>query len=222
MQTKNGQTSCRQCGVCCTKGGAALHREDLHLLQDRIIPLCNLITIRAGEFAHNPLHDSVGATKHEIVKLKGTGSEWCCCYFDRSSKSCTIYQTRPIACGVLKCWDPQESLNLVGKDLLSRKDILAANTQMQDLVAEYEGECPLPDFNGLTGQLDGEVHEIIASLENLVNRDLQFRNRVVAVSDAVLQEEMFLFGRPLFQILQSFGLSPVQTGTGLKLRLQQK
>jgi Fe-S-cluster containining protein len=222
MITKTKQSSCRQCGACCTKGGPALHGEDLQLIQDRAIPLHDLITIRAGEFAHNPLHDSLRATRHEIVKLKGTGSEWCCCYFDKRSNSCTIYQTRPIACGVLKCWDPEESLKLVEQDLLSRQDILIANGQMVDLVLEYEEQCPLPDFNSLAGDLIGDVQKTISGLEESVNKDLQYRNRVVALSDTVLQEEMFLFGRPLFQILHAFGLSPVAKGTDMGLQVRRQ
>jgi Fe-S-cluster containining protein len=220
MDTNTIQTSCKQCGVCCTNGGAALHGGDISLLQQGLIPRSDLITIRKGEFAHNPVSGKVQATKDEIVKLRGTGGEWTCCYYDAASKGCTIYENRPLACSTLKCWDPEESLKLVETDLLSRLDILTGEDSLQDLVREYERKCPLPDFNSLAHKLINQAQETIALLEEFVNADLDFRNHAVAQSNTVLQEEMFLFGRPLFQLLQPFGLDIVQTGTRLCLRMR--
>ncbi len=115
MATK--QTSCKQCGICCTKGGPALHSADLDLFRQGLIPYSDLITIRKGEFAYNPVTERLQATQNEIVKLKGSGGEWTCCYYDSKSKGCTIYDNRPMACGVLQCWNPEASLALVEKDL---------------------------------------------------------------------------------------------------------
>lgn len=220
MTIKSKQKSCRQCGICCTKGGAALHSEDLVLIEQGTIPLRDLITIRLGEFAHNPLHAKISATNVEIVKLRGTGSGWCCCYFDPDTKGCTIYQNRPQACGVLKCWAPEESLKLVEQDLLNRKEILGDNPRLLALVREYEEACPLPDCSHLAEAFSCEPQKELALLEKLVNRDLGFRNRVVLLSDTILQEEMFLFGRPLFQVLLPFGVESVQQAKGLSLRLR--
>jgi Fe-S-cluster containining protein len=111
MVTK--QTSCKQCGVCCIKGGATLHSVDIALLNNGLVPRKDLVTIRKGEFAYNPVTNCVQATKAEIVKLRGTGKEWICCYYDPKAQGCTIYDNRPMACGVLKCWDPEGSLALV-------------------------------------------------------------------------------------------------------------
>jgi Fe-S-cluster containining protein len=220
MNTSNIQTSCRQCGICCTNGGAALHCGDIFLLQQGLIPRRDLITIRKGEFAHNPVNDKVQATKDEIVKLRGTGREWTCCYYDPVVKGCTIYDNRPVACSTLKCWDPKESLKLVETDLLSRLDIFTGDDSSQDLVREYESECPLPDFNSLSLDLSHQAPGLIAQLEESVNSDLEFRNHAVALADSVLQDEMFLFGRPLFQLLHPFGLDVLQTGTRLNLRVR--
>ena len=220
MNANTIQTSCHQCGICCTNGGAALHHEDISLLQEGLIPRRDLITIRKGEFAHNPVSGKVQATKKEIVKLRGTGREWTCCYYDPASKGCTIYENRPVACSTLKCWDPEESLKLVETDLLSRLDILTGDESLQNLVKEYESQCPLPDFNSLSLELLKQDPGIIVQLEESVNFDLEFRNRAVQLSPTVLQEEMFLFGRPLFQLLQSFGLDSLQTGTRLILQIR--
>jgi Fe-S-cluster containining protein len=218
MDTK--QTSCKQCGICCTKGGAALHSIDIALLEKNLIPRKDLITIRKGEFAFNPVTDRVQATKAEIVKLRGTGKEWTCCYYDPQSKGCTIYDSRPMACSILKCWDPEESLSLVETDLLSRFEILAGDKSLIDLVKEHELTCPLPDFTRLSDALLENPGEIVKRLEQAVNDDIQFRDRAVKKSEQILEEEMFLFGRPLFQLLQPFGLSVLQSGNRLLLRIQ--
>lgn len=219
---KKVQTSCRQCGICCTKGGAALHRDDLSLLREKKIPLSNLITIRKGEFAFNPVTDRVQATANEIVKLRGTGREWTCCYYNDTAKGCSIYEYRPLACHALKCWDPADSLALVESDLLGRFDILVENKAMQRLVNEYETACPLPDFTFLAQNSIKLSDTTIDTLENDINSDLEFRNQAVLGSAEVLQEEMFLFGRPLFQLLQPFGFSISQSGSRLRLHFQKK
>ena len=216
------QTSCKQCGICCTKGGAALHSEDLSLLRLKKISRKNLITIRKGEFAYNPVTEKVQATRNEIVKLCGTGREWTCCYYDVNSRGCTIYDHRPLACRALKCWDPADSLALVETDLLSRFDILEQDVLLHELIAEYETACPLPDFTFLSKKIKKQDSNCLISLEASVNQDLEFRNRFVQGEATVLQEEMFLFGRPLFQLLQSFGVLVYQAGNRLRLQRQEK
>ena len=215
------QTSCRQCGICCTKGGAALHSDDIYLIKKGHIPLKKLVTIRKGEFAFNPVTDKVQPTGKEIVKLRGKGGEWTCCYYDPESKGCTIYDNRPMACSVLKCWDPAETLALVETDLLTRLEIVAEEQSLTDLIEEYERTCPLPDCENLLKNLQDSADTIIMDLEELVNRDLQFRNRVVATSPEILEEEMFLFGRPLFQIVQPFGIHVRQYGNRLQLQTKR-
>ena len=215
------QTSCKQCGICCTKGGAALHKSDITLIDHGLIPRKNLVTIRKGEFAYSPVSENVEAIEGEIVKLKGTGREWTCCYYDPESRSCTIYENRPMSCGVLKCWDPKDSLALIGKDLLSRLEIVRHDESLIELITKYEHTCPLPDFKTLSEKILRTPEVIIASFEELINRDIQFRDRAVAKSVKILEEEMFLFGRPLFQLLQPFGLVVMQSGNKFLLKVQK-
>lgn len=213
------QTSCIQCGICCTKGGAALHTEDLLLLQEDKIPRKNCITLRKGEFAWNPVNEKIEAIASDIIKLRGTGGEWVCCYFDDVTKTCGIYANRPVACRTLKCWEPKETLALIGKNLLSRESILKGDDSLLELVEQYESEILLPDFASLPSKLNLNPKEIIRELENLLNRDLSFRNMCIQHSTQISEEELFLFGRPLFQLLQAFGLAVYQKENRLCLRM---
>jgi hypothetical protein len=97
-------------------------------------------------------------------------------------------------------------------------EIVSQDKKLNDLVTEYDLACPLPDCAKLTAKLLENSEEMIVKLEDAVNCDLQFRNRVVAKSIQILEEEMFLFGRPLFQLLQPFGLLVMQSGNRLILR----
>jgi len=216
------QTACRQCGICCTNGGAALHGSDLEILRRNLLPRKDLITLRRGEFAHNPVTNKVQATAAEIVKLRGTGGEWTCCYYDPATCGCTIYANRPLACRTLKCWDPEKSLALVETDLLSRIDILEGEKELQNLVSRYEEACPLPDFNALALDIRRDPDKCIAELEKQVNADIEFRDRAVKDSTKVSEEEIFLFGRPLFQLLQPFGFAVFQSGKLLRLQWKGK
>ncbi len=214
------QTSCKQCGTCCTKGGAALHSEDLILVRKGNVLRSDCITLRKGEFAHNPVTEKIEAIPREIIKLRGTGGEWACCYLDLNDMSCRIYKNRPLACRTLKCWDPNESLKLAGRDLLSREMILQNETQLLELVMEYEQEFLLPDFIMLPENLKTDKEKMTQILEKMINSDLVFRDKQVQQSSLVAKEELFLFGRPLFQLLQPFGLNVFQKGDHLCLKIQ--
>ncbi len=214
------QTSCRQCGTCCTNGGPALHGEDILLLNQGLIARTSLITIRKGEFAHNPVSDSVQATSEEIVKVKGTEGSWSCCFLDPVLKTCTIYTSRPLACRTLMCWDTESSLALVENDLLSRRQILAGDEKLLACVDQYDALVPSLDFTTLSSLSAKQKRSRISKLEDLINADIQFRDSSIRESERIKDEELFLFGRPLFQLLQPFGFTITQKSNRLLLDVQ--
>ena len=222
MNMKFKQMECLRCGICCQKGGPALHGQDLALVRDGQLPLGDLITIRRGELAYNPLSDRIEPVLQELVKIRGTGQEWCCCYYDPTSKGCSIYRNRPMACGVLKCWQPDETMALVGQDLLSRLDILEEGDSLRSLVQEYERLCPCPDMGEVKKSLAVLDESALRSLEMQVNTDLAFRDQVVRELNLSLTEELFHFGRPLFQLLQTLGVVVAESSQGLRLTIRKK
>ena len=218
---KQQQTECYRCGICCQKGGPALHGQDLALVRGGQLPMENLITIRRGELAHNPLSGTIEPVPVELVKIRGTGQEWSCCYYEPASRGCSIYRGRPLACGVLKCWQPEEILALVGQDLLSRLDILEEQHPLRPAVLEHERLCPCPDMGEVQKNLAEQEGSALPSLEVLVNSDLAFRDQVVKEFNLLLAHELFLFGRPLFQLLQPFGVLASESRQGLKLIMRR-
>ena len=199
---KQDQKECVRCGTCCTSGGPALHSEDLHLVLDGRLPIAQLITIRSGELAHNPLTSSPQPVKRELVKISGVGGEWNCCFFDPEEKGCTIYDKRPKACKALKCWDTTEIEELIEKDTLNRLDIIQESHPVRPFVIEHDKAFPCPDMIGLAqGRSDAGTD----SLEETINREITYRTKVVRTFDFSLGEELFYFGRPLFHLLVSIG-----------------
>lgn len=215
---KNQQTACLCCGTCCVKGGPALHLQDLPLLQSGQIPLKDLLTLRKGELAHNPVTDRVQPVSCELVKLKGTGADWTCCYFDSSSKRCSIYDHRPSTCTLLKCWEPDGLLEMVEKETLTRLDILGQDHPLATAILEHEELCPCPDMALLQQQGQTGFATMAAQLEQLVNADIGFRNTIVARENLAVSEELFYFGRPLFQLLRPLGIVVAEVQGRLSLR----
>jgi hypothetical protein len=215
------QTKCRQCGTCGLKGGPALHTRDLAIIRSGKLPVNRLITIRKGELAHDPLTGRVQAVAYELVKICGTGREWRCFYY-AAGKGCTMYASRPSACRMLKCWDPDEILARIGKDLLTRLDILAMEDPLRLLVEAHDRLCPCPDMELIRDALlAGSLHDL-AELQRLVDTDLGFRGKVVKDQALSLAEELFFFGRPIFQLLQAVGVGITGTAAGIRLSLSEK
>ena len=214
MQKEN--TTCKKCGDCCKKGGPALHSEDLESIRSGRLSVRSLITIRKGELAYNPLTGMVQPVKHELIKIVGTRGEWSCCFFDEL-RGCTIYDFRPQACRILECWDTAEIEKLVGTDTLSRYDILPSDHPLVPVIQRYDTVC---SCEGL--ELIRENYRLLSraekdAIESKVNEDLVFRSKVIGEFDLDLQEELFYFGRPFFQLLQPLGVSVKEIGGKLQL-----
>jgi Fe-S-cluster containining protein len=211
------QVSCERCGTCCKQGGPALHIQDLELIRSGAIPTSSLITIRKGELVHNPLTGAVQPVAVELVKIVGTGRQWDCCYYDET-KGCTIHDHRPHACRALQCWDTGEVLALIEKDTLSRFDILSADDVLLPVIREHTRICPCDDLQEVRGNFARLSLEKKRDLETRVREELRFRVRVIADYHLRLSQELFYFGRPLFQLLQGLGVGITESREGVRLR----
>jgi len=214
------QTECRKCGNCCKKGGPALHSQDIELVKSGKIPVSSLITIRKGELAHNPLSGKIQPVSVELVKIVGTGRQWDCCYFDEQA-GCTIYEHRPQACRVLQCWDTDDIIDLVEKDTLSRFDILDKDDPIVPVIVEHERVCPCDDLQLVQAGIDQLSEQQRNELEKRVRNDLRFRSRVIEDFQLKVSEELFYFGRPLFQLLHPLGVGVFESQDGVHLRWEK-
>ena len=181
-----------------------------------------LITLRKGELARNPATGKLVALTAELIKLKGVGRDWNCCYFDRNEKRCTVYEHRPRACTVLKCWEPEALLAMVEKDTLTRFDILSDDDPIRNHISDHDHRYPCPDMAGLLATTGNVPAEIRVELQELVNGDLRFRVGLVKEFNLKLSDELFYFGRPIFQLLQPLGARITENPAGVRLNWDKK
>ncbi|MFH0783429.1 MAG: YkgJ family cysteine cluster protein [Pseudomonadota bacterium] len=211
------QESCEGCGQCCKQGGPALHHDDLELVRSGKIPMSSLITIRKGELVTNPLIGGIQPVAVELVKISGSGRQWDCCYYS-GTKGCTIYEERPQACRALKCWNTEEILALIEKDTLSRTDILPEDHLLLPIIREHERIFPCSDLQQVYNKRQKISQAMKNELETRANDEMRFRMRIVEKFQLKLCDELFCFGRPIFQLLQALGVR-VSESASTEIRL---
>ena len=225
MQSRPGmspENTCRRCGQCCQQGGAALHSADRDLVVTGHLQLTDLITVRAGELAIQPLADSPVRVEKEFLKLQSQGSSWCCRFYDFQEKGCSIYQYRPLACRLLDCSHPDELLSIAGRDLLTRFDLIPADDPLTKLVNRHLKICPYPDLNRYYfSGIKNLNRDEIAELNQLINHDLGLRMEAGDRFGLSLDQELFYFGRPMFQIFQQLGFTVLERNNRLVLHSDQ-
>jgi len=196
-----------RCGTCCRKGGPALHEEDKKILLAGHIEREHLITIRRGELAFSPFSNRLEPVQKELVKLAGKGKGWVCLFFDEKKSSCAIYAHRPLECRLLKCWDTAELLSVIGQKTLGRADIISKDDPILKFIETHEKECSLEKAEGLISALlrGKDNAALLEKLTALVQQDLAIRSQAIAKFGLSLEEELFIFGRPVFKILSARG-----------------
>jgi len=207
---------CQRCGTCCKSGGPALHQEDLELVQSGKLPLRGLYTIRKGEMARDNVKGTLQPVTAELIKIKGAGRTWTCCYYDAESNGCSIYENRPLECRVLNCRDTAAIEAIYDQGRLTRKDLLASVPQLWDLVEEHARKCNYRDLAALAARLQADQDRSAAdSLVEMVGYDAHLRALIIEKGrpDPTLLD--FLFGRPLADTMPGFGLNITQSGNKL-------
>ncbi len=197
------QSECKRCGMCCRKGGPALHKEDIALLRSGVLPLDNLVTVRKNEPAYRPDLDTIMPVENEFIKLGGKGKSWECFFYDSTHSSCLIHAKRPVECRLLQCWDTREITAVIGKDCLTRLDIIDKDNPIISYITRHEILCPYDKVNQLVNllQSDANSSDIKSKLAAVVNNDLGLRDEAIRKYDLSLGMELFYFGRPIFQVI---------------------
>lgn len=206
LQTMN---RCMRCGKCCRKGGPVLHYEDMEILRHHHAEYDHLVTVRRGEMTYNPLSSRIVQAEHEMVKVSGNGDTWACYYYREHDASCMIYDHRFLECRLLKCWEPEEVMRVVGKDTICRSDIINRVDPVLLMIERHEKECPMTDVQqaineALSGEDSAEARQ---NLSVFIRKDREIRSYAFSELDMNPAYELFIFGRPLVSIVQDFGLT---------------
>ncbi|MCK9296227.1 MAG: YkgJ family cysteine cluster protein [Desulfobulbaceae bacterium] len=215
------QQRCQRCGTCCKNGGPILHQGDLPLLRQGIFSLQNLVTIRKGEPSFNPFTEMVEPASYEMIKIAGKGASWECIFYDAGRSACIIHADRPLECRLLQCWDTGEIEAIHGRECLCRFDLVADQDPIRDHIQRHEQQCTyalaLPFLDQLSSPAPDKAS--MEELQGIMQQDLLLRDQAVCAFGLSLQQELFYFGRPLFQSLQHPRLRVAMSGSSLRLEL---
>jgi Fe-S-cluster containining protein len=201
--------SCVRCGTCCTKGGPTLHHEDKKVLLSGHVGHDHLVTIREGETVYNPVSGRSGPVSGEIIKVRGKGKDWTCYFYDGKENSCSIYGDRFLECRLLKCWDPSGLMSVIGKNTIVRADIINRGDPIMTVIEAHERECSCREFEDLiSAVIRGKREtEARAKLGELIRKDMSMRSYSISELGLEPEFELFIFGRPLSELLKGRGLS---------------
>jgi len=203
VQAKSPLPKCMRCGVCCQKGGPALHYEDKALFEKGVIDLDCLYTIRKDELVYNNVRERLEPALSDIIKIQGQTHDFntATCYFlNQETDSCQIYPNRPLECRVLKCWDVRESAQIYNKNRLTRKDILGSINGLWDLIENHQTQCSYTKFRELlikTDQTQSSDGTHLKMIDKMIGYDKHLRALMVQRNLMKADALDFIFGRPL-------------------------
>jgi Fe-S-cluster containining protein len=200
---------CIRCGTCCMKGGPTVHHEDKEILLHGHVGHEHLVTVRTGETVYNPVSGRCEAVSGEMIKVRGKGREWACFFYDDSESGCSIYEERFLECSLLKCWDPSGLMSVIGKNTIVRADIINRGDPIMSVIEAHDRECSCIEFEDLISAVirgDKET-EARAMLGELIRKDMSMRAYSISELGLKPEFELFIFGRPLSQLLEGRGLS---------------
>lgn len=211
--------ACRRCGTCCEQGGPALHSEDRELLDSGALRRRDLVAVRSGEPTYDPRQGRVVPAGAEFLKLAGAGSSWRCRFYEKG-RGCGIYGQRPLECRLLFCCDTGPLEAVMGRDLLSRRDLLAGDDPVLGWLARQERQVAYPEVILLLAGLSRpeSARASLARLTGLVRADLALREAFLRSCPERGEEELFLLGRPLFLAIAPYGCRLVEGVAGPELQ----
>ncbi len=205
------RTECIRCGECCRRGGPVLHNEDREILRAGHAEHRHLVTIREGEWVFNPVSGRLMPSARELVKVMGRGGNWGCFFYEEKGSACAIYEHRFLECRLMQCWDTSELEAVMGRGTIVRTDIMNPKDPMLQAVIAHEQQCSFTDVGNtihalVEGKSGVEASSLLAKLTDMVHKDLAVR--LIATEKMGLQPEydLFMFGRPLFKVLEGLGL----------------
>lgn len=207
---------CKKCGTCCEKNGPTLHIEDKYLVESGKIPPTDLVTLRKGEAAFDPVSGKKIYLEEEIIKIKGTGESWQCRYYDEKDKLCLIYNTRPLECRLLKCWDPKPLISVINKNILSRENLFKKIDGLYDLIKDHEDKCSYANIKTLLEALEkNESKNSVEKLKDIILFDKNIRDVVSEKQPAAGKMSELIFGRPVSETIKQFKFKVKFTDNGL-------
>jgi len=88
-------------------------------------------------------------------------------------------------------------------------------------IIEHEALFPCPDLKTISRTVSRSSKKTVKKLERIINKDLAYRIRAIDEFNLSVSQELFYFGRPLFQLLTPLGFTTRETSSGIKLKFSR-
>ncbi|MEF2144014.1 MAG: YkgJ family cysteine cluster protein [Desulfovibrionaceae bacterium] len=208
---------CRRCGICCSKGGPALHIQDAPLVGDAL-PMHQLMTLRLGEMVYDQPLGKVVPLVEEIIKVRSAPDSSACVFFNADTKSCAVYENRPAECRVLLCENTDALRAMYEKDRLNRDHLLPQGHPLRALLEDHDQRSATGLLVSLARKITEGDQQAVNHMGEIIAYDEELR-RLLPEKTGLDPETMnFLLGRPVAQILRGFGLEAIREDGHLLLR----
>ncbi len=207
---------CKRCGRCCRTTPPSLLEEDIGLVGP-VFDFGDLYTIREGETVWDNLEDKLIVSPYELIKIKET-ADGECIFYNHNSKSCTIYDSRPLQCREFYCTDPSDFFKAFEKPKLTRAKIFSGNNILK-LIEEHERQCNHTLLDSTIKSIETDGDSAVEKIIRMLRYDYEIR--ILANSRLNIDQTYMdlLFGRPLSSAIKYYGLLLRQEGNSFYLTL---
>jgi Fe-S-cluster containining protein len=168
------------------------------------LPASGLFTLRKGEIALEPIENKKITLEEEIIKIRpDRDRDWACIHLSENGGACDIYETRPVECRLLKCWDTRALLARYQEDRLTRKDLFGAVEGLWGLIEDHEKRCAYARIQTLVAGLENQDlrEENTEKLGEIILYDKHIREVMKEKKPEMGKLEDLLFGRSLMETL---------------------
>lgn len=205
MTDSKNNAACRRCGICCSKGGPALHDQDASLVGG-VLPMEQLLTLRVGEMVMDQPLGKVVPLVEEIIKIRSAPGSTACMLYDDAAKTCAVYENRPAECRELLCENDERLKAMYDKDRLCRRDLLPEGHPLLEIVEDHDRRCSPRKLTSLARRVVSGEEQALEELGEILAYDASLRELVPEKSGLPAEAMDFLLGRSLDLVLAGIGL----------------
>ena len=209
---------CLGCGDCCRQGSPTLYIDDRPILHKGIIKRFELVTLRAGEIGFSNATQDLVLLPEERIKIKEKPGSRECHFLASETNKCRIYQDRPLQCRIMECWNPENFQSLEAQTFLSRKDLLNPDDPIIPIIESHAKRCAVDDLQKVLTRAKRGFADAEEEALDILFFDEHLRGHLEEEQGIKRENQLFLFGRPIADLITSFGFRLEETQEG-KIRL---
>ena len=207
------RTECIRCGECCLRSTPSLHVIDIHRVTNGPINRSHLYTLRQGELVRDNVRGELRKTEGELVKVREKGESGACIFYHHPERRCTIYDSRPVQCAALRCWDDSAFMRVYAEPKASRKDLIQDGALLR-LMEAHEERCAYARLDRLVTSIPERGDEAVEEILGMLKFDHGIRLLAPQKLGIDPEEMDLIFGRPLSRTISMFGLKVIREPDG--------